>query len=284
VRLARRILPSRCAAALPACFGLCISASAAAADTTSDSAAMDAPGRSNVPAPTFEHPSQYRRRDDYSSQDMALELRFGPYAPRVDDSNGLTHPVYKSFFGDKTRFQFGLEVDWQLWRAPHIGTLGVGGGWAFTRLSGSNKLPDDATSVTPIQQETSFTIMPMYGVGVLRVDVLSHDYGIPLVGYGKFGPAYALWWMNNGNGTPQINCDTDGKHCTSGKDHSWGTQAALGLMLQIDWLEPSAGVELDTSLGINNSYIFIEWSVSNYGGQQMNVGANTWVTGFAFEM
>jgi len=29
---------------------------------------------------------------------MALELRFGPYAPRIDDSTGLTQPVYKSFF------------------------------------------------------------------------------------------------------------------------------------------------------------------------------------------
>jgi hypothetical protein len=55
-------------------------------------------------------------------------------------------------------------------------------------------------------------------------------------------------------------------------------------MLSLDWLEPSAGAELDNTMGINNTYIFFEWSVSNYPGKQMNVGANTWVTGFAFEM
>ena len=37
-------------------------------------------------------------------------------------------------------------------------------------------------------------------------------------------------------------------------------------------------------MGINNTYVFFEWSVSNYPGKQMNVGANTWVTGFAFEL
>ena len=36
--------------------------------------------------------------------------------------------------------------------------------------------------------------------------------------------------------------------------------------------------------GVNNSYLFFEWSMSNYGGDQMNVGSNNWVTGLAFEM
>jgi hypothetical protein len=280
----RRALPVRCTAALAPCLGFFISSAAAAADTaSSDSTDLDAPGRSNVPAPAFEHSPALRHRDDFSSQDMAVELRFGPYAPRVDESQGLTVPQFKPFFGDKTRFQFGFEVDWQIWRAPHVGTIGLAGGWSYTKQSGANKLPSGEQSDVPIQQETSLTIMPMYGVGVLRVDVLARELSIPLVGYGKFGLGYALWWMNNGNGTAKL-CDENGKNCFVGRDTSIGTQAALGLMLQLDWLEPSAGVELDTSMGINNSYIFLEWSVSNFGGDQMNVGNNSWVTGLAFEM
>jgi hypothetical protein len=125
--------------------------------------------------------------------------------------------------------------------------------------------------------------MPMYGVGVLRVDVLSHDYGIPLVGYGKFGLAVAPWWINNGVETAS-SCNTETGRCIKGRDTSIGTQAALGAMLSLDWLEPSAGAELDNTMGINNTYIFFEWSLSNYPGKQMNVGSNSWVTGFAFEL
>ena len=49
---------------------------------------MDAPGRSSVPAPAFGSLPRIERRNDYSAQNMAVELRFGPYAPRVDDSAG----------------------------------------------------------------------------------------------------------------------------------------------------------------------------------------------------
>lgn len=274
---------ARLGSALAPSLTLLISTSSPAAEAAADDADMSAPGRSSVPAPAFESSLPQQHRNDFSSQDMALEFRFGPYAPRVDESKGLTSPQFKPFFGDKTRFQLGLEVDWQIWRAPHVGTLGVGASWAFTRQSGSNKLPGGQTSDVPIQQETTLTIMPMYGVGVLRVDVLAREFGIPLVGYGKFGLAYAIWWINNGLKTAEL-CDTEGNHCITGRDTALGTQAALGAMLQLDWLEPSSSIELDNSMGINNSYLFFEWSVSNYGGNQMNVGANTWVTGLAFEM
>jgi hypothetical protein len=213
---------------------------------------------------------------------MAFELRFGPYSPRVNESADA--PVGDQFFGDKTRYQFGFELDGQLWRAPHVGTLGVGAGWAYTQLSGRNQLPDGAVSAVPVSQNSTLNIMPMYAVGVLRVDVLAREFHVPFVAYGKFGLGYALWWVNNGIGTAKVGCDENGKNCFAGRDASIGTQAALGAMFLLDWLEPSAGAELDNAMGINNSYLFLEWSVSNFGGDQMNVGTNTWVTGLAVEM
>jgi hypothetical protein len=270
-------------ASLAACCALGISVSAEAADPAAGNGVdMSAPGRSSVPAPGLESVPRSSGRNDFSPQDMAVEFRFGPYAPRIDDSEGLTSPQYENFFGDKTRFQLGLEVDWQLWRAPHLGTLGIGAGWGITKMAGTNKPPPGQDDGTKIEQETTLTIMPMYGVGVLRADVLMREFGVPLVGYGKFGLAVAPWWMNNGISTP-LSCDAEGR-CIKGRDISFGTQAALGAMLSLDWLEPSAGAELDNTMGINNTYVFFEWSVSNYPGKQMNVGANTWVTGFAFEM
>jgi hypothetical protein len=269
VRFVQRItaLALACASLLPISL-------AHAEETAADSVNMDAPGRSSAPAPAFGIPPRLQRRNDYSSQSMAFELRFGPYSPRVDESSST--PVYDDFFGDKTRFMFGLEVDYQVWRAPHVGTLGVGLGWGYTRLSGANKPPNpDQAPDTEIDQKSTLNIMPMYGVGVLRIDVLSRELGIPLVGYGKFGLAYALWWINDGRGVAR---DAEG---IPAKDHSVGTQAALGAMFLLDVLEPSAGKELDSAAGINNSYVFLEWSVSDYDG--MNVGSNTWVTGLAAE-
>jgi hypothetical protein len=257
------------------------------AEATAGSSETDAPGQSSAPAPAFAPTPALEHRSDFSSQAMALELRFGPYSPRENDR--LVEPDFgngnrESFFGDKTRFQFGFEIDGQLWRAPHVGTLGVGLGWSYTRRSALNKRPaasDTPVFQTPVGQKTTLSIMPMYAVGVLRVDVLAKEFRVPLVGYGKFGLGYALWWINSGLGTAYA-CD-ENERCIAGRDHSVGTQAALGAMFLLDWLEPSAGAELDGAMGINNSYVFLEWSVSNFSGDQMDVGSNTWVTGLAVE-
>ena len=275
---------------------MCISTAVAAADTevsaettstTASASEVQAPGHSSVPAPAFAATPTLEHRTDFSSQNMAFELRFGPYTPRENDR--LVQPEagsgQESFFGDKTRYQLGLEIDGQLWRAPHVGTLGVGLGWSYTRRSALNKpLPGSSSPVfdTPIGQKSTLNIMPMYAVGVLRVDVLAKELRVPLVGYGKFGLGYALWWVNNGLGTAHYT-DENGKRIV-GRDASVGSQAALGAMFLLDWLEPSAGTELDTAMGINNSYIFFEYSVSNFGGDQMNVGSKNWVTGLAVEM
>ena len=214
-------------------------------------------------------------RSDYSSQNAAVELRFGPYSPKVDES--ASAPVYSEFFGDKSRFMIGFELDWQAWRVPHVGTIGVGFGWGYTQMSGTN-LPRDGQSTENISQSSTLDIMPFYGVGVLRVDTFARDYHVPLVPYGKFGVAAALWWVNDGIGT----ATSDGG--VKGKDISTGIQAAIGGMFLLDILEPSAARAADVDTGVNNSYIFFEWALSDYGGNQMNVGSSNWVTGLAFEM
>jgi hypothetical protein len=230
-----------------------------------------------------------RRPNDYTSQHFAMELRFGPYRPNVDDN--LSVPVYDAFFGDKTRFMMGFEFDWQVWRAPHVGTIGVGLGWGYTQVSGANKVPEGAPAPdndVPVTQESTLNIMPFYAVAVARIDVLSRDLHIPLVPYGKFGFSYARWWVKNGIGLAQSDPpdpnDPNAAAQRPGKDASTGTQAALGIMLQLDWLERHAAVTLDNETSINNSFLFFEWSASDYPGDQMDVGSSNWVTGLAVEL
>jgi hypothetical protein len=217
------------------------------------------------------------RRNDFSPQHAAFELRIGPYRPKIDDN--LAVPIYENFFGDDSRYMFGFELDWQALRIPYLGTLGAGIGWGYTAISARNQVPQDsAVPDAVVSQESTLNIMPFYGVGVLRADVLARRYGVPLVPYAKLGLAYAFWWVNDGVGT--ATSDTGVK----GKDISVGTHGAFGAMFLLDILEPSAALGADNDSGVNNSYVYFEWSMSNYGGDQMNVGANTWVTGLAFEM
>lgn len=218
-------------------------------------------------------------RGDVSPQHAALELRFGPYSPKVDES--LPTPVYADFFGDADRYMFGVEVDWQAWRAPYVGTLGVGVGWGYTQMSGANKVPQNTTpeqAPPDIAQESTLNIMPLSALGVLRVDTFARNLGVPLVPYAKLGMAWAFWWVDDGIGTAANDAGT------KGRDVSVGYQAALGGMFLLDIIDPAGALAAEAESGVNNSYIFFEWSMSNYGGNQMNVGSNNWVTGLAFEL
>jgi hypothetical protein len=288
---------------LPGALGLCLlvggllfapAAVAQSMDTPTPPGEDDSPATPDGPHPLSRPPLEQsvpvrERRNDYSPQNLAVEVRFGPYSPKIN-------PGFTEFFGKKQRYQFGVEIDWQIGRIPHLGTLALGGSLSYTQMSGANQLPASEAALAPpgpIGQETSLKILPMYAVGVLRIDAAARELHIPLVPYGKLGLGYALWWCNNGiatcrgynpadDGDPNPNAvDQENK---IGRGTSVGTQAALGIMFLLDALEPSAGLALDNETGINNSYLFLEWSMSNFAGAQMNVGSNTWVAGLAFEM
>lgn len=213
-------------------------------------------------------------RPPESEQRFAIELRFGPYHPNVDDEFPQARPYERAFGADKKPFFAGFEFDWQLLRIPKLGTLGPGVGWGYTRSSGTAL----RLNGTPSPEMTFLAIMPMYGVGVLRVDVLARETAVPLVAYGKAGIGYGLWWSGN-------------DIATLGKGHSWGTHFALGAMLLLDSLDEHAAVELDNEWGINNTYFYFEWMMSHldgFGGKSdhsvMNIGADTWMLGLAIEM
>ena len=214
-------------------------------------------------------------RPPESPQRFAIELRFGPYRPTVDDEFPLEKPYATAFGADKKPFYFGAEFDWQMLRVPHVGSLGIGAGWGYTSSSGTATKVSDGT---PSPEMTFLRIMPMYGVGVFRLDFLARETAIPLVAYGKAGLGYGLWWSGN---------DID----TKAKGHTWGTHFALGGMLLLDALDEHAAVELDNEWGINNTYFYFEWMMANLDGfghtgdhSVLHIGANTWVLGLAIAM
>jgi hypothetical protein len=213
-----------------------------------------------------------------SPQNAAFELRIGPYRPRIDEEVG--GQPFEDTFGGDTRILFGLEVDWQALRIPHFGSFGPGFGWGYTKFSADALLGDGSGQRSA--QSTSLEIMPMFVVGVLRVDVLARDTVIPLVPYAKVGLGYALWWAGDGDGTAR------GDDGTVGRGSSYGYHYALGLMLLLDFVDHAAAAQMDYASGVNNSYLFFEWYVSQLdgfgSGDQMQVGTNTWTMGLAFEI
>lgn len=208
-------------------------------------------------------------------QRFAFELRFGAYRPHVDDQFPQDKPFERAFGPDRSPFYLGLEFDWQFFRIPKVGTLGAGFGWGYSTTTGN--AADSATG-EPSPEDTTLSVMPMYGVGVFRLDYLARETVIPVVGYVKAGLGYGLWWASN-------------DISTQGKGHTWGTHFALGGMLLLDALDEHAAGELDNEWGVNNTYFFAEWMVSNLDGLNragdrsvMNIGANTYVLGLAIEM
>jgi hypothetical protein len=220
--------------------------------------------------PAQEHPYASR-------QDFAFELRLGPYKPAIDTEPGLTGTPYADSFGDKSRFYIGLELDWQMLRIPHVGT--VGPGFAVGRVS----MTRPAVTITGRESgdEYSLTIFPMSLSAVARIDVLWRDFKFPIVPYGKLGLGYGIWRASNTGGTAQ---STDG---VSGKGSTLGTNIALGAAFALDALDSGARVNMDNSTGINNTYVYLEYYSLALDGlgqaHPLRVGTTSWAAGLAFE-
>ncbi len=225
------------------------------------------------------------KENNESPQNFAFEIRFGDYAPNVDDEFGGAATPFRDTFGNGFQFYFGLEVDWQAIRIPKFGSFGPAFGFGTTKAGARSLVPDQPSGIPRedlerTDQGTSLRIFPMYLAGVLRVDVLATEFGVPLVPYGKLGLGYAFWWVKSGGSGARVGS-------ARGRGASYGPQWALGGMLLLDSIDPDAAIEMDANTGVNNSYLFIEWYNSyldGFGGDRMDVGTNTWMLGLALEI
>jgi hypothetical protein len=221
--------------------------------------------------PPREHPFR-------SAQNFALELRFSPYSPRVDDEfEGTGATPFATSFGTSPRLLIGLEFDWQTFRIPYVGTIGPGLGVGLVSMSRA------AYTITnrPSGDDYGLSIYPFHLVGVLRVDSFWRESGFPIVPYGKLGIGYALWRATNAEETSQ-------SRGVSGKGSSYGPHIAIGAAFALDVVDKGASRNMDNATGINNTYIYFEyyWSMLNSSFAQdaaLRVGTNTWAMGLAFE-
>lgn len=212
-----------------------------------------------------------------SAQEAAFELRLGRYKPEVDSPLGST--PFQDTFGSANRYFMGAEVDWQLFRIKHLGSLGPGIGWGLTKFTAKARYADAPDQFSG--SSTRLWIMPMYAVAVLRADVISRDLKIPLVPYAKLGVGYAMWWSSDGEHSATYQGE-------KGRGASYGLTYALGGMFLLDVLDPDDAKTADGMMGINNSYIFAEWfrpQLDGFGSNKvLDVSSSSWVLGIALEI
>jgi len=73
-----------------------------------------------------------------------------------------------------------------------------------------------------------------------------------------------------------------------GEGESLGTHLALGLAINLNPLDPYAATAFDDAMGVNNTYVFAEWTREDLDGlglqsDPLRVGGTAWNFGLAFE-
>jgi len=224
--------------------------------------------------------------EKWSTQNFALELRFGPYLPRVDSEFTNGEKPFEKYFGTTNRVAVGVEFDWLLLKVERVLRFGPGLGFMYTAIGADAFYGAMATPPLPgtraTGQRTSLRVLPHWAAAVLHLDALAQRTPIPLVFTAKAGLAHGLWWTKD---VPRTTRAEDG---TVGRGRSYGAYYALGVQLDLGFLDTQRKRRLDTFTGINSIYFFGEFYALELDGfgksGVMNIGDRSWVLGLAFDL
>lgn len=212
---------------------------------------------------------------------FAIEARFGLYSPNVDSEISKGDKPHALIFGSKHRPMWQIEFDWQF--LQQFGTLSVAGvvGYFKESAHACRAISLPACEKSPADY-TSLRLIPLAALLVYRMDEAANRWNIPLVPYAKIGLNYTIWTITDGNGdVPDY-----GAH-GRGQGGTMGWQAALGISLRLDFLDPGAARGFDADAGVNHSYAFFELDHIDGSGlyrkDVLRVGDNTWFAGLMFE-
>jgi len=211
--------------------------------------------------------------DNTSPQNFALEFRLGPYRPQVDKAFPSGTNPYAQVFGKKQRLLSELALDWQFFHG--FGSLGVGLVGGYVEIYGRAL----ENGETPSPQSTSLKLVPLKLVLVWRMDIFANQWEVPFVPYAKAGLMATHWWAAKGGKTSVVAGDK-----ASGWRSGW--LGAVGIAVQLDAFDRQLAKDFDSSFGINHSYFFAEYAlerVQSFGKRGLNLSADHWMFGLAFE-
>jgi hypothetical protein len=214
-----------------------------------------------------------------SPRSMMLEIHAGPYEPQIDRAFMYSSP-YTDYFSDAPMVMFGLHWDYQVWQ--DFGSLAVGVGARIGWTDGLAVSQDGSTSSDP----TSLNVLPMNLSLTYRFDWLAQNIQLPLVPYAKVGMTYSVWWVTNGSGEIANTYDLSGEG-RAAYGGTFGLHVGGGLQFLLDWFGAGMAAEFDSEVGVNNSYLFLEYayhSVNDFGAEtSFDLGDANFSAGIMFE-
>lgn len=190
-----------------------------------------------------------------TSRGMVWELRFGLYKPAIDSEFSGTKKPFKDIFGDSVHIMFQTELGYEVYKG--VGSLSIEPGFGFYRASGKGLLASGKAS----EDTTKLNLFPLYLSLVYRFDWLAIHYNVPIVPVIKGGLDYYFWWVTNGVGDVASYTDAKGNK-TQARGGTFGGHVSFALDFLLDWLSPDMAQEFDSDVGVNNTYIFAEYTMS----------------------
>lgn len=218
--------------------------------------------------------SQAKEIAGESARSLFLEFKLSPYTPLIDRPFANTAGPYQTIFGGGPMLLGELELDYQFFQS--MGSLAVGLSGGYAEKFG---MAVDATTGTPTSQATGLKLVPLKALLIYRFDWFSLKHDIPLVPYAKAGFVVMPWWVLNGS-------DVEVSDGLRGSGVSYGLAGVLGLALTLDFLDPRLSRDFDTSVGVNHSYLFAEFTLQEMGLFQagsMDLSSRHWNFGLGFE-
>jgi hypothetical protein len=210
-----------------------------------------------------------------SPRAFMAELKFGPWRPDVDKEFATKTP-WSDAFGGGSFLMTQLEFDWEFFKK--VGVLAVGGTIGYSQAKGHGRLSDKTKST----DTTSMHLMPLSLSLIYRFDYLERRFKFPFVPVVKGGVDAYFWWVTNGVGS--VSKAADG---TSGKGLTMGGHVTAGIMFLLDSLAPMMAQTLDQEIGVNNTYLFAEYTwnwIDDFGSNKsINLSSRNFLAGIAFE-
>jgi len=176
----------------------------------------------------------------HSPRAWTFHLQFGGYFPQIDQEAGLTDAPFERVFGDSNRLltQVGLER----YVFDDFGTLGIGVSVGYAEFYGKGFFAAGPQAGERSTDNTSFRTVPLQAFAAYRFDVLAQKAGVPLVPYAKAGVGSWFWWTGGNSGQRA--------------GYSYGG----GLQVLLDFFDPRLAAEFDREVGVNNSYVYVDWA------------------------
>ena len=197
---------------------------------------------------------------------LGAELRFSPYEPKLT-SDPRGQASYDRYFGKSGLINghptlLTMELTW--FPYDGWGLIGLSFQGGYWRAKGRSQLcgggacdPDTVGTGENGNTKTSLTIFPVGAGVVYKMDLLNRFTKVPLIAYGKASIDYYFWWMRTGGSIARTDLNGDGSEDRA-RGGTLGYSLAVGLAVELNWLEPDVARSARATSGQASSQLFAE--------------------------